>query len=177
MWANFKIFFTELFKDARDDGLTAKTSGYSANVRQLQEDKFTMSEMKQETATALANLATDATSDRKAFINLTTTNTNLAKQITTLTTHLVTAQAQIASLTAQLATKTGGKGNVSNNSTPITGHFPGLDPKGCCWTHGWRVRKRHSSSTCSNQKTSHNAMASRENTKGGSTYNHGWTGE
>ena len=133
--------------------------------------------MQQETATALANLATATTSDQKAFINLTTTNAGLAKQITTLTVHLVPAQAKIATLTTQLATKTGGRGNRNNNSTPSTEHFPGLDPKGYCWTHGWRVRKGHSSSTCSNQKTGHNATASHENTRGGSTYNQGWKGE
>ena len=41
-WANFKNFFAEVFKDARDDGLTAKTSGYAANVHKLQEEEVTM---------------------------------------------------------------------------------------------------------------------------------------
>ena len=54
-----------------------------------------MSEMQQEMATALANLATATTSDQTAFIILTTTNADLAKQITTLTAHLVTAQAKL----------------------------------------------------------------------------------
>ena len=98
-----------------------------------------MSEMQQDMATALANLATATTSDQTAFITLTTTNANLAKQITALTDHLVTTQAKISTLTAQLATKTGGRGNGNNNSTPSTGHFPGLDSKGYCWTHGWRA--------------------------------------
>ena len=112
-----------------------------------------------------------------AFITLTTTNADLTKQITTLTAHLVTAQAKIATLTAQLAAKTGGSGNCNNNSTSRIGNFPGLDPKGYCWRHGWRVRKGHLSSTCSKRKTGHNATASRENTKGGSDYNKVWTGE
>ena len=128
-------------------------------------------------ATVLANLATATTFDRTAFITLTTTNADHAKQITTLTAHLVTAQAKIATLTGQLATKTGGRGNSNNNSTPSTGNLHELDPKGHFWTHGWKVRKWHSSSTCSNQKTGHDTTASQENTKGGSTYNKGWTGE
>ena len=136
-----------------------------------------MMEMQQKTATALANLATATTSDWTAFITLTTTNADLAKQITTVTAHLITAQAKIATLTAQLATKTGVRGNGNNNSTPSIGHFPSLDPKGYCWTHGWRLIKGHSSSTCSNHKTGHDAISSRENTKGGSTHNQGWTGE
>ena len=72
-WANFKIFFAKVFKDARDDGFTAQTSDYASNVYQLQEDKVTMSKMQQETATALENPATATTSDRTAFITLTTT--------------------------------------------------------------------------------------------------------
>ena len=90
-WANFEIFFAKVFKDARDDGVTAQTSGYAANVRQLQKDEVTMSEMQQETATAIANIATATTLDWTAFITLTTTNTNLANQIILLTAHLVTA--------------------------------------------------------------------------------------
>ena len=92
--------------------------------------------MPQDTATALANLATATTSDWTAFITLTTTNANLAKQITTLTDHLVTAQAKIATLTGQLATKTCGRGNSNNNSTPSTVNLHGLDPKEYFWTHG-----------------------------------------
>ena len=136
-----------------------------------------MSEMQQETATALANLATATTSDGTAFITLTTNNADLAKQITILTAHFVTAQAKISTLTGQLATKNGGRGNSNNNCTPSTGNLHGLDPNGYFWTHGWKVRKGHSSSTCSNQKPGHDTTAIRENIKGGSTYNKGWTGE
>ena len=78
-WADFKLFLANVFKDARDNGLTAQTSGYAANIRQLQEDEVIMLEMQQETATALANLATSTTSDQIAFITLTTTNADLAK--------------------------------------------------------------------------------------------------
>ena len=135
-WANFKIFFAEVFKDARDDSLTVQTSGYAANVCQLQEYEVTMAEMQQETATALANLATSTTSDRTAFVTLGTTNAYLARQITTLTAHLVTTQGKITTLTAQLAAKGGGSRDCNNNSNTRTGNFPGLDPKGYCWSHG-----------------------------------------
>ena len=136
-----------------------------------------MSEIQQETATALANLATATTSNRTLFITLTTNNSDLAKQITSLTAHLITAQAKIATLTGQIATKIDNRGSSNRNSTPSTGNLHGLDPKGYCRTHGWRVRKGNLSSTCSNQKPGHNTTAIRENTKGGSTYNQGWTGE
>ena len=136
-----------------------------------------MLEMQQETATSLANIAGATTSDRTTFITLTTTNTELARQITTLTAHLVTAQGKTTTLTEQIAAKGGGSGDCNNNSNTRTGNFPGLDPKGYCWSHGWKVRKGHLSSTCSNRNTSHNATANRDNTKGGSDYNKGWTGE
>ena len=127
-------------------------------------------EMQQETATALANIATSATSDWKAFITLTATNANLARQITTLTSHLVTAQSKITTLTAHLSAKGGGNGEGNSNSNPCTGNFPGLDPMGYCWSDWWRVRKGHLSSTCSNQKIGHDTTARQANTKG-------WTGE
>ena len=136
-----------------------------------------MSEMQQETATALANLATATTLDRTTFITLTTTNTNLARQITTLAAHLVNAQDKITTLTVQLAAKGGGIGDCNNNSNTRTVNFPKLEPKGYCWSHKWRVRKGHSSSTCSKRKTGHDATANWENTKSGSGYNKGWTGE
>ena len=58
MWANFKIFFAKVFKDARDDGLTAQTSGYAANVRQLQEDEVTTGFSKVRTLSILTHLWT-----------------------------------------------------------------------------------------------------------------------
>ena len=136
-----------------------------------------MSEIQQETYTALANLATATTSYRTAFITLTATNANLSRQITTLTANLLTAQSKITTLTVQLAAKGGGNGDGNNNSNLRTGEFPGLDPMGYCWSHGWRVRKGNLSSTCLKRKTGHDATATQENTKGGSDYNKGWTGE
>ena len=136
-----------------------------------------MSEMQQETATALANLATATTSDQTAFITLTATSADQARQITTLIAHLVTAQRKITTLTSQLAAKGGGNSDGNNISNPRTGNFTGLDPMGYCWSHGWRVRRGHSSSTCSKRKTGHDTTATRENMKGGSDYNKGWTGE
>ena len=136
-----------------------------------------MSDMQQETATTLANLVTATTSDQTAFITLTTTNADLSRQIIMLTAHLNTTHGKISTLTTQLAAKGGGSSDVNNNSNPRTGTFPGLEPMGYCWSHGWRVRKGHSSSTCSRRKTGHNATATQENTKGGSDYNKGWTGQ
>ena len=176
-WANVKIFFSEVFKDARDDSLTVQTSGYATNVIQLQEDEVTMPEMQQEMSIALANLVTTTTSDKTAFITLTTTNADLDRQITTLTANLVTTQAKVTTLTEKLAAKVGGSGKCNNKSTPSTRNFHGLDPTGYCWTHGWKVRKGHSSSTSSKRKTVHDATSNRENTKGGIDYNKGWTGE
>ena len=94
-WANFKIFFVEVFNEARYHSLTAQTSGKAANVRQLQENEVKMSEMQLEMATVLANLVTATKYDRTAFIILTTTNDNLARQITTLTAQFFTAQGKI----------------------------------------------------------------------------------
>ena len=136
-----------------------------------------MLEMQQETATALANIVTATTSYRMTFITLTATNADLARQITTITAHLVTAQGNITTLTTQLVAKGGGGGDGNKNSNSRTGTFPSLEPMGYFLSHGWRVRKGHSSSNFSRQKTGHDATETRENTKGVSDYNKGWTGE
>ena len=129
-WANFKILFAKVFKDAQDEGLTAQTSVYAANFCQLQEDEVTLLEMQQETATALANIVTATTSYRMTFITLTATNADLARQITTITAHLVTAQGNITTLTTQLVAKGGGGGDGNKNSNSRTGTFPSLEPMG-----------------------------------------------
>jgi uncharacterized coiled-coil protein SlyX len=43
-----------------------------------------------------------------------------------------------------------------------------LDPKGYCWTHGYRVSVGHSGATCTKQAAGHVAAATRANTMGGS---------
>ena len=41
-----------------------------------------------------------------------------------------------------------------------------LDPEGYCWTHGFRVTKRHSSQTCSTPAGGHQNTATQKKTGG-----------
>ena len=49
-----------------------------------------------------------------------------------------------------------------------------FEPNGYCWTHGYKLREGHSSSTCQKRAEGHVETASRRDTKGGSTKNKGW---
>jgi len=49
-----------------------------------------------------------------------------------------------------------------------------MDPKGYCWTHGYRVRVGHNSFTCTNKKEGHKDEATLPNNLGGSTQNKNW---
>jgi hypothetical protein len=49
------------------------------------------------------------------------------------------------------------------------------DPQGYCSLHGWKVKRGHSSATCTNRKAGHDTTATRADTKGGSRANKAWT--
>jgi len=48
------------------------------------------------------------------------------------------------------------------------------DPKGYCWTHGYRVTKDHTSKTCQSRHDGHKEEATRYNTMGGNKLNNKW---
>ncbi len=51
----------------------------------------------------------------------------------------------------------------------------GPDPRGYCWSHGYRVGHGHTGHTCSNPKEGHQPTATRNNIMGGSVTNKDWT--
>ena len=70
-WANFQTHFFLAFKEARTSNKTTKAGGYAANV--IREQANMLAEIFQDTASALANLATATRSDRTAVAQLTDT--------------------------------------------------------------------------------------------------------
>ena len=48
-----------------------------------------------------------------------------------------------------------------------TGDRSMWDPNGYCWTHGFKVKKGHSSKTCKSRGEGHKEDATRSNTMGG----------
>jgi predicted RNase H-like nuclease (RuvC/YqgF family) len=99
----------------------------------------------EETATALANLATATAADRQVMANLTNT-------IETLTKQLASSQTEIQTLKHQL--------NQQRQQKPRTNY---------CWSHGFAVGVKHTSETCRMPKDGHQKAATRDNTMGGST--------
>jgi small-conductance mechanosensitive channel len=93
-WAQFKIDFATAHREFRLTNQTAQQSGFhSANmiIEQGRDDSM------QETAEAIAQLATATASDRGTVATLTTTNAKLANQ-------LESAHALIAQLKNEIAT-------------------------------------------------------------------------
>ena len=64
------------------------------------------------------------------------------------------------------------------SESPITNYKPTTicDPEGCCWTHGYKVRKGHTSRTCTTRAEGHQEKATCSNTMGGSNANKHWKG-
>ena len=76
-WANFKTHFLEAQRDLRLQQQTTQSAGFHAHyINQYQDEN-----KENETATALANLATATAADRQAFTALVTTNTSLTNQL------------------------------------------------------------------------------------------------
>ncbi len=72
-WSNFKAAFAEAHQDFRESQVTSPQFGYhNANAA---------FELQQDTATAIANLATATTANRATFSNLTATNSILTNEL------------------------------------------------------------------------------------------------
>jgi hypothetical protein len=102
----------------------------------------------QETAEALAQLATATASNRGTVPTLTTTSVKLATQ-------LKAAHALIAQLKSETAT-------LKIKIKPVwQGQGPARTPNNdsYCWSHGQQVAKSHTSATCNFRKTGHQANA------------------
>ena len=113
---------------------------------------------------ALDNLALAATSDKATVQQLTDANLALTTTVATLTAtnkKLVDAAAK-----KKPGATAGGRTPAELADKP----FPG----GYCWTHGHRVRKSHTSKTCTNKTEGHDDKATSKDTKGGSTANKDW---
>lgn len=107
---------------------------------------------------ALDNLASAATADRTSFNNLVTRNEQLSTKNDELTSVLTKLQKDFAALKA------------SGNTSPQIE----FEPNGYCWSHGYKLKKGHSSSTCRRRAEGHIVTATRCDTKGGSDKNKGW---
>jgi hypothetical protein len=162
-WVNFKLDFALAHQDLRDSQLTSKQSGYH-NANAAYEDHANAAfEQQQETALALANLASATAADRSTVASLTTTNSNITAELAKTTAKLTIAWAEITALKVELASLKGGPASGHNSQRrtypPNTNY---------CWTHGYKVNHRHNSTTCTRPAEGHCKDATRSNTMSGS---------
>jgi hypothetical protein len=152
-WAQFNIDFATVHREFRLTNQTAKQSGFhSANmmIEQKRDDSM------QETAEAMAHLATATTSDRGMDAMITTTNAKLSNQ-------LEAAHALIAQLKSEIKM-------LKNKIKPVwQGQRPArtTNNDSYCWSHGYQVAKSHTSATCNVRKSGHQEAATNINTMGG----------
>jgi hypothetical protein len=94
-------------------------------------------EFMQETAEAIAQLATATASDRSTVTTLTITNAKLANQLEAA--HALIAQLKSEIATLKIKIKPVWQGQRPTRTTNNDSY---------CWSHGFRVAKSHTSATC-----------------------------
>jgi hypothetical protein len=133
-WAQFKIDFATAHREFRLTNQTAQQSGFhSANIMIEQGQNYSI----QDTAEAIAQLATSTASDRVTVAALTTTNAKL-------TTQLEAAHALVAQLKSETATLKNKIKLAWQEQRPIKTRNNDI----YCWLHGYQVEKSQKSSTC-----------------------------
>ena len=141
-----------------------------------------LAEMSQDTASALANLATATQSDRTAVAQLTATVAALKIQIAETQAKLTTANAEITRLKLAAPYQTGGTGggdDAANREKRKAARIAKQQAKvwkkgGYCHSHGFKVEEGHDLNTCRKRTAAHNVNVTRADPMGGSQWNKGW---
>ena len=160
-WNIWKLYWSIAFTKLHDIHCMTSTEGAFANQIVAEAEQAEMM------ARSLDNLANAVIQKNDTVEKLVSANECLAKA-------LADANAAIARLCLPGATApTPGTATpaCAASSTP-----PAWDPHGYCWTHGWKVKLGHSSTTCTHCKEGHDATATHTHTNNGSGLNKAWTG-
>jgi hypothetical protein len=152
-WAQFKINFATAHREFRLANQTAQQSGFHSPNMMTEQGR---PESMNDTAEAIAQLATATASDRSTLATLTTTNAKLATQ-------LEADNALIAQLTSKLATRKNKIKPAWQGQRPVRT----TNNDSYCWSHGYQVATSHMSATCNKRKSGHQDAAIKSNTMGG----------
>jgi hypothetical protein len=152
-WAQFKIDFTTAHREFRLTNQTARKSGFHISNMMIEQGR---DDSMQETAEAIAQLATATASDWGTVAMLTTTNAKLANQLEAA--HALIAQLKSEIATLKIKIKPVWQGQRPTRTT---------DNDSYCWSHGYQVAKSHTSATCNLRKTGHQETATKIDTMGG----------
>jgi hypothetical protein len=152
-WAQFKIDFATAHREFWLANQTAQQSGFHIANMMIEQGR---DESMQDTAEAIAQLATAMASDSGTVATFTTTNAKL-------TTQLEAAHALIPQLKNEIATL------KSRIKPALQGQRPvkTTNNDSYCWSHGYQVAKSHTSATCNMKKSGHQDAATKGNTMGG----------
>jgi predicted RNase H-like nuclease (RuvC/YqgF family) len=110
----------------------------------------------QETAEAIAQLATATASDRGTVATLNTTNAKLANQLEAA--HALIAQLKSEIVTLKNKIKHAWQGQRPARTTNNDSY---------CWSHGYQVAKSHTIATCNIRKNGHQEAATKIDTMDG----------
>jgi hypothetical protein len=119
----------------------------------------------QETAEAIAQLATATASERGTVATLTTTNAKLATQLEVA--HALIAQLKSEIVTLKIKINPVWKGQRPARTTNNDSY---------CWSHGYQVAKSHTSATCNVRNAGHQEAATKIDTVGGVQWGKEWYG-
>jgi hypothetical protein len=152
-WAKFKIYFARAHREFRLTNQTAQQSGFHSANMMIEQGRH---ESMQDTAKAIAQLATATASDRDTVETLSTTNAKLATQLEAAHILIVQLKNEIATLKRKIKTAWQGQRPVKTTNN-----------YSYCWSHGYQVAKSHTSATCNMKKRGHQDAANKGNTMGG----------
>jgi hypothetical protein len=171
-WATFKINFALAHQELCDSQVTSNQAGYQQAANAAYDTASY--DIQQETALAIANLATATASDRSTVANLTATNSSLSIELSLANAKLNAVTAELSALQIAMATVC----STGTQQAAATRNRPAYVTNGnYCWTYGYRVGPTHTSATCTAPRDGHQTTATRANTMGGSTCGHtAWRG-
>ena len=159
-WANLKTDFGIAHNDLVETGQTAGEAGYrnEANYVSSTDDN----EFHQETAAALANLASATESDRATLKELASANSALTQQLTSVTASLQSALQELATIKKDL-------GSAPSNSPPT--RYPPrrvrkYNNNNYCWSCGYDISDKHTSQTSKWAKPGHKRDATLDDNMG-----------
>ena len=112
-------------------------------------------------------------SDRTTVANMEQIITDLTLQLGQANAKLTEAQSSITTLTSKIP-QTGTRPNRPTTIPTEPINMTLLEKDGYCWSHGFKIKKGHNSTTCILQKQGHMTEATRNNTMGVKMWNKGW---
>jgi len=177
-WANWKLHWTAAFAEMRDiSRMTTGDTTFGAN-------QAAEIEQAQQMVTSFNNLANASIQKNTTIENLVATNAAFTKAIQDIQDILATMMTSPPPAPQAWSPPPGTPAYVppgqptGEHRLGCPAHWttvkPPWDKTGYCWSHSFKVKMGHTSSTCTSRKMGHQAGANRTNTMGGSTFNAGW---